>query len=91
MKGSCEKSAPNSGNATNQITLAEVLYSLITPAGVTINNIIHLTDGTEHWYFAKGLGMVKWVSPWGSSYVSEIHAPGARPNNVPEPICSFTL
>lgn len=44
----------------------------------------------ERYYYAKGFGLVMWegieVDHIGQSFMVEIHAPGARPNNVRERI-----
>ncbi len=41
----------------------------------------------ERYYYAEGYGLVGWWSrDRGMSYISEIHAPGARPDNTREEI-----
>ncbi len=47
--------------------------------------------GGERFWFARGLGMIGWQSGWNQSYISELHAPGARSNNEKDPICNFQL
>lgn len=63
-------------------------------SGITLTNVIQLTwlpspDGEpiESYLYAEEYGLVGWGSnDRGNSYVSEIHAPGQRPNNKREVI-----
>ncbi|GAB4266259.1 MAG: hypothetical protein Kow0080_07380 [Candidatus Promineifilaceae bacterium] len=63
-------------------------------SGITLNNVIQLSwlltpDGNpiEQYYYAEGYGLVQWEgSSTGQSYISEIHAPGQRPDNPRETI-----
>lgn len=84
-KSDCSQSAANSGNARNAITLTGT-YRNRTWNGITVNDVISMTNGAETWYFARGFGLVAWRSPWGESAISEIHAPGSRPDNQREVI-----
>lgn len=64
-------------------------------SGITLNNVVQLgwllqpnAAPVERYFYAEGYGLVGWESTdgHGFSYVSEIHAPGQRPNNNPETI-----
>lgn len=85
-KDNCQPSAANSGNATNKTTLV-AKHASRTWNGVTVQDVIEMTNGNETWFFARGFGLVAWASAWGSSAISEIHAPGTRPNNTRETGC----
>ena len=64
------------------------------PGGITLNNVVQLAwllqpndPPEERYYYAEGYGLVGWWSrDRGMSYISEIHAPGARPDNTREEI-----
>lgn len=90
FKSGCGKSSPNSGPARNHIKL----YS-VGPAdfnGLHFESVAHLgRPGGEEFWFAQGVGMIGWKSEWGESFISELHLPGARPNNQREEICKFTI
>lgn len=64
-------------------------------SGITLNNVVQLAwllgpnaAPTERYFYAEGYGLVGWESTdgHGFSYVSEIHAPGQRPNNTRDSI-----
>ncbi len=63
-------------------------------SGITLNNVIELAwlltqtaDPTESYFYAQNYGLVGWTSDdRGFSYVSELHAPGQRPDNNREVI-----
>ncbi|MDJ0757152.1 MAG: hypothetical protein QNJ45_26705 [Ardenticatenaceae bacterium] len=63
-------------------------------SGIELNDVIELSwrltpdsDPIESYFYAAGYGLVGWGSnDRGLSYVSEIHSPGARPDNVRESI-----
>lgn len=62
--------------------------------GITLENVIELTwlldpegEAIESYLYAEGYGLVGWGSnDRGNSEISEIHAPGARPDNKRETI-----
>lgn len=85
-KPDCFPSGANSGNATNRTTF-KAKHASKTWNGITVQDIVELTNGVETWFFARGFGLVAWSSSWGSSAISEIHAPGSRPDNVRETGC----
>ena len=85
-RDNCQPSAANSGNATNKTKLV-AKHASKTWNGITVNDVIEMTNGTETWFFARGFGLVAWSSTWGNSAISEIHAPGARPDNVVDTGC----
>lgn len=63
-------------------------------SGITLSNVVQLAwlphpDGNplERYFYAQDYGLVGWSSSThGMSYISEIHAPGARPDNTREVI-----
>lgn len=70
-----------------------------TPTGIVVRDVAELAaysdvDGRpanqpfERYYYAKGIGLVMWdgieVDHRGRSFLVELHAPGARPNNQRE-------
>jgi murein DD-endopeptidase MepM/ murein hydrolase activator NlpD len=82
LKRDCSRSALNSGRATNQTTLV-AHHDAMTWNNITIRDVIELKGiGQERYFFARGFGLVGWAAPWGQSGVAEVHAPGARPDNV---------
>lgn len=85
LKADCSKSALNSGWAVNRISFGQH-YDSITMNGITVPDVVELTNGTETWLFARGFGLVSWRSPWGASEIVEVFAPGQRPDNVRETI-----
>lgn len=64
------------------------------PSGITLDNVVQFAwllspnaQPTERYYYAQGYGLVGWSSnDRGFSHISEIHAPGARPDNTRENI-----
>lgn len=73
----------------------ENIYGAFTfQSGITIRNVIKLAwllhpqgQPIEYYFYAQDYGLVGWGSnDRGYSYISEIHAPGQRPNNVREVI-----
>jgi hypothetical protein len=82
MIGDCSRSERNSGRIANKTTLV-AHHASMTWNGIVIPDVIELKGiGEERYFFARGFGMVGWSSPWGSSGVAEVHASGARPDNV---------
>lgn len=63
-------------------------------SGIRLNDVIELTwllspngNPVESYFYAAGYGLVGWgSSDRGYSYVSEVHAPGQRPDNTRESI-----
>jgi hypothetical protein len=68
--------------------------SFTFPGGIKLYNVVELqwllekkAEPTETYFYAEGYGLVGWRSnDRGFSYVSEIHEPGARPDNTMEQI-----
>lgn len=78
----CSRSDRNSGRNTNKTTLV-AHHAAMTWNGIVVPDVIELRGiGEERYFFARGFGMVGWSSQWGSSGVAEVHAHGARPDNV---------
>lgn len=86
-KATCAKLADFSGAATNRITLV-ARHAAISWSwnGITVADVVELTNGSETWFFGRGYGLVAWQSAWGRSAIVEAHQPGARPDNVREVI-----
>lgn len=75
--------------------LFEAFHSQYTfESGITLENVVQLAwlpekggDPIERYYYAHEYGLVGWWSNnQGMSYVSEVHAPGDRPDNTREEI-----
>lgn len=82
-KATCAPSAANSGNATNRMTFV-ARYAARTWNGVTVPDVVELTNGSETWFYARGFGLVAWSAGWGQSAIVQVYAPGERPNLVRE-------
>jgi hypothetical protein len=60
--------------------------------GISLQDVIQLTwldmnrSVIEHYYYAKGYGLVGWEGSGKVAAISEIHEPGQRPDNVREEI-----
>jgi len=78
---------PRSGNAANATKLLKHNDRLALPTGLAFDDVIIIRGNTEEHGFARGIGRVYWSAPWGESAVSELHAPGARPDIVRESGC----
>jgi hypothetical protein len=90
-KSNCQPSSPNSGNSTNIITLA-AKHDQLEFNSIQVYDVIELHGSNgEKWFFANGIGMVAWESPWNSSSIAELHLPGQRPNNQMESVCNYVL
>ena len=83
--------------AVNRCELRAHFSNFTTAHGIAFTDVVEVVtkhedgrDGEMFW-FARGFGMVQWQAPtWyqhgGLSAASEIHAPGARPDNTCEAI-----
>lgn len=89
-KSNCQPAdVPWNGPATNRVTFLAHHAAWQSPSGLVLNDVVELGDPAgEVFFLARGIGMVGWRSPWGTSGISELHAPGARPDNVRERLCS---
>jgi murein DD-endopeptidase MepM/ murein hydrolase activator NlpD len=89
-KATCQPvDAPWNGPATNRVTFLARHAAWQSPSGLVLNDVVEIGDPAgEVFILARGIGMVGWRSPWGTSGISELHAPGARPDNVRERLCS---
>jgi hypothetical protein len=94
-ENNCEPSAANSGPVTDTMKFIAKHNSYTFRTGIVLNDVIELVwvNGGERYFYAKGFGLVAWErsSPdpntpqW--SAIAEIHAPGARPDNVMKSGC----
>lgn len=79
-KDNCQPHPENSGPAAN-VTLIVALHEEMEFAnGIVLQNVLEVQENSETQFWCAGYGRVKWVSPWGSSQISEEHAPGQRPD-----------
>ena len=86
----CSESSLNSGDVTDTIKFVAKYNSYTFQTGITLNDVIKLewVNGGEFYYYSRGYGLVAWervhndpnTPQW--SAISEIHAPGQRPDNV---------
>jgi hypothetical protein len=86
-KVNCQPHAENSGNATNSTTVVKGPYVETFYNGIILQDVIHCLENVENQYWCKGIGRVKWESPWLTSAISEIHGIGQRPDVKRETIC----
>jgi len=85
-KDTCQKSAANSGSATNRVTFVAYHKTYEGYNGVVVADVVELKTSTgESMFFAAGFGLVAWESEWGKSKISEIHS--GRPDLVKETGC----
>lgn len=84
-KDTCEPDAANSGAATNRMRLA-ARRAAMTWNGITVPDVVEMTNGTETYFYAKGYGLVAWASAWGESAIAQVYAAGERPPLVREKI-----
>ena len=77
LKADCSLSAANSGPATNRLTFV-AQHAARTWNGVTVADVVELTDGRETFFFGRGFGLVAWGSGWGASSIAQVFAPGER-------------
>lgn len=85
-KSDCLPHNENSGSASQDTQLVSRQREVTLPNGLVFKDVVTITGNGEKHLFAKGFGRIGWESPWGTSYVSEVHEPGARPPMVPEVI-----
>lgn len=72
-KDTCAQSAANSGHAANVVSLI-AHHAVLHFHDITVENVIEMqTNTNEFMFFAKGLGLVAWRSPWGKSEIIKIH------------------
>ncbi|RLC99331.1 MAG: hypothetical protein DRI46_09705 [Chloroflexi bacterium] len=82
-KSDCAPSEKNAGHATNEVTFIQYHPYITFGAGLLINDIVELFNGTERFFFAKDIGMVAWENEKGArSHITEFHQ--GRPNLEPE-------
>ena len=84
----CSLSAPNSGHVTESRKLIKKFVTWTSRAGITLSNVVQIEwSGGETYFYAKGYGLVGWERTHQDPYtpawsaISEIHAPGQRPDN----------
>ena len=85
-KATCTPDPRNSGRATNRMLFVAHHRSAVWN-GVQVEDVVELQGaGGERYFMARNLGMVAWSSPWGSSAIVQVYAPGERPNLTREVI-----
>lgn len=93
-KDNCMPVAGEGGTFPSRLLFEAFYPSYTFESGITLANVVQLAwlpatsnNVLERYFYAEGYGLVGWRSNSGArSYVSEIHAPGARPDNVREEI-----
>jgi len=85
----CNPSEDNSGLVEDTRKFVKRYSQWTSRAGITLNDVIEIewVSGGELYFYAKGYGLVQWMRKhqdpntpaW--SAISEIHAPGQRPDN----------
>ena len=80
------------GYQASLLVLEEVIKEMTFFTGITLTDVIELVwTGLDHtpierYYYARGYGLVGWEGNGKRAAISEIHQPGARPDNVREVI-----
>ena len=84
---------PAQGGTQRSFLRFEAHYDEYTfQSGITLENVVELAwllqengQAIERYFYAENYGLVGWTSNSGAhSYISEIHAPGTRPDNLRE-------
>jgi hypothetical protein len=83
-----------SGFQRSWLRFEDVYNEYTFESGITLENVIKLAwlldpegEPVEYYFYAQDYGLVGWGSnDRGYSYISEIHEPGQRPDNVREVI-----
>ncbi|MEM7113629.1 MAG: hypothetical protein AAF614_14415 [Chloroflexota bacterium] len=96
-KSNCQMVA--SGTQRSWLKFVDYYEQYTFESGIVLDEVIELAwlldpDGTsiESYFYAKEYGLVGWGSnDRGLSYISEIHAPGQRPNNTRENIGCLSM
>jgi Peptidase family M23 len=93
-KQGCVPVLENSGDVTDTMKFAAKHVSYAFRTGIILNDVVELewVTGMERYFYARDFGLVAWersnpdpnTPQW--SAISEIHAPGARPDNIRETI-----
>jgi murein DD-endopeptidase MepM/ murein hydrolase activator NlpD len=84
-KSDCQPDPNNSGNATNTMRLV-AWHTSKTWNGITVPDVVEMTNGTEVWFYARGYGLVAWSTAWGQSAIIQVYQAGERPSLVREKI-----
>ncbi len=93
-KADCSIVPNGTGWAHTWLKLEDFHLEYEFKSGITLPNVIQLAwlltengEPQERYYYAEDYGLVGWGSAdSGFSYISEIHAPGQRPDNTREVI-----
>jgi hypothetical protein len=91
-KSNCEIEA--SGTQKSWLRFEQFYPQYTFEGGITLRNVVELGwllqsngETEERYFYAENYGLVGWRSrSHGFSYISEIHAPGSRPDNKREVI-----
>jgi murein DD-endopeptidase MepM/ murein hydrolase activator NlpD len=94
-KSDCQPVPENSGDVIDTMRFVAHRSSYTFRTGLTLPDVVELewVGGGERYFYARGFGLVAWershqdpATPQWSA-ISEIHASGARPDNVRESGC----
>ncbi len=94
-KGDCSTVANKHGYQRSWLKFEAFHPTFTFPGGITLPDVVQLawlwptpdSKPIERYYYAHNYGLVGWSSDdRGFSYISEIHEPGARPDNSREVI-----
>jgi len=90
-KDDCSKISEDFAPSLIKLEAVHNSYEFFT--GITLQNVVQLAwlhmdhNFAERYFYARDFGLVGWESSSGArSAISEIHAPGTRPNNTREVI-----
>ena len=92
-KADCRPVEGAGGSQESWLRLVAIHRQHTFQSGITLEDVVEIgaslsPDGepVERRFYARGFGLVGWEGPLGRSWISEIHEPGARPDNQREEI-----
>ena len=92
-KSDCRRTEEKGGTQESWIKLIAIHPQRTFRSSIRLNDVIEMGwllspngEPAERYFYAKGFGLVGWEGSIGSSWISEIHEPGTRPDNEREVI-----
>ena len=92
-KSDCQRTEESGGTRESWIKLIAIHPQRTFRSGIRLNDVIEIGrlfspngEPAERYFYARGFGLVGWEGSIGSSWISEIHEPGTRPDNEREVI-----
>jgi len=92
-KSDCRRTDEKGGIQESWIKLIAIHPQRTFRSGIRLNDVVEIGrllspngEPAERYFYARGFGLVGWEGSIGTSWISEIHEPGARPDNEREVI-----